>query len=123
MGTENHVAEIANTNTLRMWAEPETGGEAYIPLASAKRPRSTAILRQVAERFGYGLEPRQTLAFAQGGITQAAPMGGGSTSIVVHGSSVTVQGTADRDLLNDVRNLMDDRDRRLQRALRARSGR
>lgn len=63
-GTENHVAEIAQP-TLRMWAEPETGGEAYIPLAKAKRERSTAILGQVAEKFGYRLE-----SFAKGGMSK-----------------------------------------------------
>ncbi|MFI0912488.1 phage tail tape measure protein [Streptomyces abikoensis] len=49
---ENHVAQIAKAGTWRVWAEPETGGEAYIPLASSKRPRSKAILNEVAHRFG-----------------------------------------------------------------------
>jgi len=40
-----------------VWAEPETGGEAYIPLAQSKRSRSTAILSKVASSFGYGLVP------------------------------------------------------------------
>lgn len=52
---ENHVAQISGP-TLRVWAEPETGGEAYIPLADSKRERSTAILGEVARRFGYRLE-------------------------------------------------------------------
>ncbi|MFD5631581.1 phage tail protein [Streptomyces sp. NPDC127072] len=64
-GMESHVAQIAQP-TFRMWAEPETGGEAYIPLAQAKRPRSQAILGDVAERFGYRLEK-----FAGGGMSQA----------------------------------------------------
>jgi hypothetical protein len=42
---------------MRLWAEPETGGEAYIPLAASKRPRSTAILSSVARTFGLGLIP------------------------------------------------------------------
>jgi hypothetical protein len=54
-GTEDHRAQIAHPNQPRLWAEPETGGEAYIPLAPSKRPRSARILRDVAERFGYGL--------------------------------------------------------------------
>lgn len=50
---ENHRAMIANPSTVhRVWAEPETGGEAYIPLASSKRGRSTDILGQVAGHFG-----------------------------------------------------------------------
>lgn len=40
---------------MRLWAEPETGGEAYIPLAASKRGRSTEILSRVAQKFGYGL--------------------------------------------------------------------
>jgi uncharacterized protein YoxC len=64
-GTENHVAQIAQP-TMRMWAEPETGGEAYIPLAESKRPRSVSILDDVAGRFGYRLEK-----FAKGGLSKA----------------------------------------------------
>jgi len=52
-GFENHVAQIGNGIT-RTWNEPETGGEAYIPLARSKRARSTAILNEVAQRFGVG---------------------------------------------------------------------
>ncbi|PSR64001.1 MULTISPECIES: phage tail tape measure protein [Nocardia] len=44
-------------------SEPETGGEAFIPLAPAKRARSTEILGTVASHFGYGLTP-----MADGGI-------------------------------------------------------
>ncbi|WP_329177799.1 phage tail tape measure protein [Streptomyces sp. NBC_01477] len=69
-GMEQHVAQIAPGGSMRLWAEPETGGEAYIPLSPAKRNRSTAILRMVAKQFGYDLEH-----FAQGGITAFA--GGG----------------------------------------------
>lgn len=47
-----------------VFAEEETGGEAYIPLANSKRSRSSAILAEVARRFGYGLTP-----MADGGIT------------------------------------------------------
>ncbi|MGW1740447.1 phage tail tape measure protein [Nocardia sp. NPDC001965] len=63
-GTENHRAEIAPAGAMRVWAEPETGGEAYIPLAEAKRSRSLDILSAVADRFGYGL-----MQMANGGIT------------------------------------------------------
>jgi len=61
---ENHQAEIAPGGAWRLWAEPETGGEAYIPLAASKRQRSMGILGQVAEKFGVGLMP-----FADGGST------------------------------------------------------
>ncbi|WNZ11488.1 hypothetical protein [Streptomyces sp. 11x1] len=65
-GREQHVAQIAPAGSWRVWGEPETGGEAYIPLAQAKRPRSVAILSEVAEQFGYGLEQ-----YARGGVTKA----------------------------------------------------
>ncbi|WP_051637713.1 phage tail tape measure protein [Rhodococcus sp. UNC363MFTsu5.1] len=40
---------------LVQWAEGETGWEAFIPGAPSKRGRSTAILADVAKRFGFGL--------------------------------------------------------------------
>jgi hypothetical protein len=46
------------------WAEAETGGEAFIPLAPSKRERSTKILGTVASQFGYGL----VRSFASGGL-------------------------------------------------------
>jgi TP901 family phage tail tape measure protein len=62
-GMENHVAQIARPkSTVRIWAEPETGGEAYIPLAPSKRQRSKAILKQTANIFGMQ-------AFAAGGFS------------------------------------------------------
>lgn len=47
------------------WAEQETGGEAFIPLAPSKRDRSEKILGQVASKFGMGL----VKSFADGGFT------------------------------------------------------
>lgn len=52
---ERHTAQIARAGDMRVWAEPETGGEAYIPLGGSKRAQSTEILSEVARRFGYGL--------------------------------------------------------------------
>lgn len=51
-GAENHVAQFAPAGSWRMWAEPETGGEAYIPLAPAKRIRSRAIAEETVRRLG-----------------------------------------------------------------------
>lgn len=48
--TETHVAHIATSR--RTFGEPETGGEAYIPLSPAKRSRSTAILSEANRRMG-----------------------------------------------------------------------
>lgn len=64
-----HVAQVAPAGAMRVWAEPETEGEAYIPFARSKRTRSLAILEQVAERFGYGLTSGTNVAkFADGGM-------------------------------------------------------
>ena len=60
-GSENHVAQIgkASAGTIgRFWGEPETGGEAYIPLGNSKRSRSTQILSTVADIFGMDVIPR-----------------------------------------------------------------
>jgi len=71
-GLENHIAQISAGQTpFRVWSEPETGGEAYIPLSPAKRPRSLKILDQVAEMFGFSLVRK--LRFANGGIMAAMP--------------------------------------------------
>lgn len=79
-GGENHVAQIARPGEYRLWAEDETGGEAYIPLAAAKRRRSLAILEDVARRFGMGLtrpmEDGALMAFAGGGVTPGLMDGG-----------------------------------------------
>lgn len=53
-GAERHVAHIARRP--RMFAEPETGGEAYIPLAMSKRRRSSELLSAVAKQFGMAFE-------------------------------------------------------------------
>ena len=61
---ENHVAQIAPAGSWRVWAEPETGGEAYIPLAAAKRIRSLEIWRETGRRLGV-TGPQY---FANGGV-------------------------------------------------------
>ena len=52
-----HQPQIAPAGAWRVWAEDETGGEAYVPLANDyRRPRAEAILGDVAQRFGMRLE-------------------------------------------------------------------
>ena len=67
-----HTAQIAPAGAWRLFAEPETGGEAYIPLAQSKRARSEKILGQVAQRFGYQLTNNegQVQTFANGGVVE-----------------------------------------------------
>lgn len=50
--SENHVAQIARAGEWRVWAEPETGGESYIPHAPSKRQRADQIMAQTAEILG-----------------------------------------------------------------------
>lgn len=57
---------------LVQWAEPETGGEAFIPLAKGKRTRSTAILATVAEMFGLSLVPQDSISGTLGAIAGGA---------------------------------------------------
>lgn len=65
-GAERHVAQIARPGEWRLWAEPETGGEAYVPLAGAKRTRSKQIVEQVVSEFG------GVVAWANGALRQYA---------------------------------------------------
>lgn len=65
-GVEDHRAQIAPAGAWRVWAEPETGGEAYIPLAASKRARSERILEETARIFG-----KQVVARADGAVDYA----------------------------------------------------
>jgi TP901 family phage tail tape measure protein len=47
----------------RLFAEPVTGGEAYIPMSEAKRARSLSIWKEVGSQFGYDMT-----AYARGGV-------------------------------------------------------
>ncbi|MGW1157779.1 phage tail tape measure protein [Streptomyces sp. NPDC002519] len=64
----------ATSNGLVRFAEPSTGGEAYIPLGQAKRSSATAVLEDVAHRFGYTLTahgvtgPMRVDAHPSGGV-------------------------------------------------------
>lgn len=78
---ERHVAQIAPAGSWRIWAEPETGGEAYIPLAASKRQRSLAIWRETGRRLGVNMGR----AFADGGFfkpTQYVNSGSNTTMTV-----------------------------------------
>ncbi|MFI7630277.1 hypothetical protein [Microbispora rosea] len=83
---EAHVAQIAPAGTMRVWAEPETGGEAYIPLAASKRARSLDILSTVADLFGQELVPA---AGAAGG--KHVTTGGTTTSVSGSGGTGVVE--------------------------------
>ncbi|MFJ2279220.1 phage tail tape measure protein [Streptomyces sp. NPDC087866] len=63
---ENHTAQIAPAGAWRVWAEEETGGEAYIPLASSKRSRSRAITEETIRRLGG--DPKSVQWHADGAV-------------------------------------------------------
>lgn len=63
---ERHDPQIARAGAYRVWAEPETEGEAYIPFARSKRGRSRMIAAQAVQRLGGAVQ-----WFANGGITGA----------------------------------------------------
>ncbi|MFF4507606.1 phage tail tape measure protein [Streptomyces sp. NPDC001401] len=75
---ENHVAQIAPAGAMRVWAERETQGEAYVPLASSKRPRSKAIVEEVVRRFD-----GEVTWYADGGLSNWSyqPLGGSGFSV------------------------------------------
>lgn len=59
-----HQPVLAGPGPVRMWREPETQGEAYIPLANdARRPRARSILEQTATMLGGNVQ-----WFAEGGV-------------------------------------------------------
>jgi hypothetical protein len=90
---EKHVAQIAPAGAMRVWAEPETGGEAYIPLAPEKRGRSRSIADETVSRLGGVVQ-----WMADGGV--GARSAGTST---VAGSSSTTLATEIRGLRDDLR--------------------
>lgn len=82
-GGEHHIAQIARPGTIRLWNEPETQGEAYIPLAMSKRGRSEDILSQVADRFGGAFTKGRPAGGASGLPAIVIGQGGNSYSITV----------------------------------------
>jgi hypothetical protein len=86
-GFENHVAQIAPAGAMRLWAEPETGGEAYIPLAPSKRTRSKAIWEETGRLLGMGGDSNtvrlddasvRAIAHALSGVTLRPTISAGS---------------------------------------------
>lgn len=78
-----HTAQIARGGPVRVWNEPETGGESYIPWAASKRARSVDILRQTNAAFGN-------------------PLGGGATVVNLGGVTVHATSTDPRGVAREV---------------------
>ncbi|WP_341935345.1 phage tail tape measure protein [Microbacterium sp. LWO14-1.2] len=79
--SENHVAQIARAGEWRIWAEDETGGEGYVPLAPSKRARSEMIMSEIADRFGGLYIPGSARRYAEGAGPAPSSGRGGDTFI------------------------------------------
>ena len=99
-GRENHIAQFARAGTYRVWAEDETGGEYYVPMAPSKRPRSLQIASQMVDEMGYQMIPKGARSFANG-----SPVQGGSAHSAIGSpliGSLTLQSTGNtRDDLEE----------------------
>ncbi|QFG12218.1 tape measure protein [Arthrobacter phage Racecar] len=103
-GSEKHVAQIARGKwPVRIWAEPETGGEAYIPLSKSKRPRSEKILEQVAKMFGMTLV--RTKAYANGGVEGGRSSSSSSSSLSSSNISPVLLNSIAKGMMKDNTNL------------------
>jgi len=87
-GFENHIAQIAPKGTVRIWAEPETEGESYIPLAPSKRARSVQIWKQTGHELGVFADGGM---FADGGQMAPGIQQWGAPSVNVAAPNVSVQ--------------------------------
>jgi hypothetical protein len=97
---ENHVAQIAPAGAYRVWAEQETGGEAYIPLAASKRDRSLAIWAETGKRLGVDNYADGSPIYASSGTS--APMSVQPTSVSLEGATLMVR-DADGSLIGRMR--------------------
>ena len=113
-GMERHVAQMAPAGITRVWNEPETLGESYIPHAPSKRYRSMAVLGETADLFGMQLAPKATPSTIQPRVLQPTGFGAGSGATVVSNQgptfhvSVNVPSTFTDDTRQLARRLADD---------------
>lgn len=63
----NAVIQSPKSNLVQ-WAEPETKGEAFIPLAPSKRRRSLAIWAETGKRLGVPMPGEPDATMAEGGF-------------------------------------------------------
>nr|WP_272918564.1 phage tail tape measure protein [Streptomyces sp. HUCO-GS316] len=89
----------ATSNGIIRFAEPTTGGEAYLPLGESKRRQATAVLNEVANRFGYQLTRGDTglirLVDARPAPVQVVIVREQRPAALVGSMPVTVNGAAD----------------------------
>lgn len=97
---ENHIAQIAPAGAWRVWAEDETGGEAYIPLAMSKRRRSMDILAEVARIFGHQLIPN-AMGSIMPSIPPAPAYSGSSGGGFTFAPQITASGLDPRQVIDE----------------------
>lgn len=79
-GGENRIAQFAAGGDYRVWAEPETGGEWYLPDSPAKRTRSLQIAEKMLAGWGYDMVPR---GGSGAGTASAAAAPGASVTVLI----------------------------------------
>lgn len=62
-----HIAQITQAGSYRVWGERETQGEGYVPFRMSARPRSRAITEEIVRRLGG--DPRGIQWNADGNVT------------------------------------------------------
>jgi TP901 family phage tail tape measure protein len=105
------------------WAEPETGGESYIPWAISKRYNAMKVLRTTAGAFGYDLIERE-MNKVKGHMSAGVFAIGNASRIVNVNTSLNIPGTffGDDFLMKAIRQALSEHDRKLETDLtRARS--
>lgn len=112
--SEHHFAQFARAGDWRVWAEPETGGEWYLPHSPAKRGRSLAIAQQMLGEWGYAMIPAGARGYSEGTpVQQPASLDG----LVITG---TVEMVGD-GMLRFVDARLEARDRAQAREIRGRT--
>jgi TP901 family phage tail tape measure protein len=84
-GMEVHSPQIARARpgAVRVWAEPDTGDESYIPWAMDRRKEAEGVLATTADGFGYMLAPKA-------GPTHIYGPGGRGNSYVTNANSIHI---------------------------------
>ncbi|MDF9718034.1 hypothetical protein [Nocardioides sp. ChNu-99] len=115
---DGHLPELTKPGgQLRIWSEPETKGEAYIPLADDwRRGRAESILGQVADIFGGRFEK-----YADGGLRaaeRAVPWsGGGSTAATTVVARPAERGASANEIQRAVRDGIAEGNRHVARLI------
>lgn len=81
--SEHHVAQMARAGDVRVWAEPETGGESYVPHSPAKRARSEQIMTETAGILGGRYIPAGAVPYADGSAPVVPASVSASPSVAV----------------------------------------